>query len=85
MYQTSQEPESDGPTRKRSEEHFHLREYLSDAFNKHIAATGAAHRLTIHDMPQPNNIMEHLKVEKVRAFHLRSTWLKNCTSMRAGA
>jgi len=30
----------------------HGEEYLSDAFNVHLAAAGIAHKLTVYDMPQ---------------------------------
>ena len=46
-------------------------EYLSDAFDKHLASAGTARRLTVHDTPQLNGIAERLNrtlVEKVRAL-----------------
>lgn len=46
-------------------------EYLSDAFNKHLAAAGTARRLTIHDTPELNGIAERLNRtlgEKMRAL-----------------
>jgi len=38
----------------------HGGEYLSDAFDKHLAAVGTAWQLTIHDTPQLNGIAECL-------------------------
>jgi transposase InsO family protein len=46
-------------------------EYLSAAFDKHLAAAGTARRLTIHDTPELNGIAERLNRtlgEKVRAL-----------------
>lgn len=46
-------------------------EYLSAAFDKHLADTGTAHRLTAHDSPHLNGIAERLNrtlMEKVRAL-----------------
>jgi transposase InsO family protein len=46
-------------------------EYLSEAFDRHLAAAGTARRLTVHDMPQLNGVAECLNrtlVEKVRAL-----------------
>ena len=46
-------------------------EYLSDEFNKHLAAAGTARRLTVHDTPELNGIAERLNrtlVEKVHAL-----------------
>jgi len=38
----------------------HRGKYLSDAFDKHLAAAGTAQQLTVHDTPQLNGIAEHL-------------------------
>ena len=46
-------------------------EYLSDTFDKHLAAAGTARRLTVHDTPELNGIAKRLNrtlVEKVRAL-----------------
>jgi transposase InsO family protein len=46
-------------------------EYLSDEFNKHLAAAGTARRLTVHDTPELNGIAERLNrtlIEKVQAL-----------------
>ncbi len=46
-------------------------EYLSDAFNAHLAAAGTARKLTVHDMPQLNGVAERLNrtlLERIRAF-----------------
>jgi hypothetical protein len=46
-------------------------EYLSKAFNRHLAAAGTTHRLTVHDTPQLNGIAEclnHTLLERVQAF-----------------
>ena len=46
-------------------------EYLSDAFDKHLAAAGTVCCLTVHDTPQLNGIAERLNrtlVECIRAF-----------------
>ena len=46
-------------------------EYLSDAFDKHLAAAGTARRLTVHDTPQLNGVAECLNrtlLECIRAF-----------------
>ena len=46
-------------------------EYLSGAFDKHLAAAGTARRLTVHDTPQLNGVAERLNrtiVERIRAF-----------------
>jgi transposase InsO family protein len=46
-------------------------EYLSSAFNAHLAAAGTARKLTTHDMPQLNGIAERLNrtlLERIRAF-----------------
>ena len=46
-------------------------EYLSDAFDKHLAAAGTARRLTVHDTPQLNGVAERLNctlLERIRAF-----------------
>ena len=45
--------------------------YLSGAFDMHLAATGTACMLTLHDTPQLNGVAEHLNLtllEWVRAF-----------------
>jgi hypothetical protein len=50
--------------------------YLSKVFDRHLAAAGTTHRLTVHDTPQLNGIAEHLNcmlLEQVWAFtHLSS-------------
>lgn len=46
-------------------------EYLSGAFDKHLAEAGTARRLTVHDTPQLNGVAERLNrtiVERIRAF-----------------
>ena len=46
-------------------------EYLSNEFDKHLAAAGTARRLTVHDTPELNGIAERLNRtlgEKVRAL-----------------
>ena len=46
-------------------------EYLSDAFNAHLAAAGTARKLTVHDTPQLNGVAERLNrtlLERIRAF-----------------
>jgi transposase InsO family protein len=46
-------------------------EYLSTAFNAHLAAAGTARKLTTHDTPQLNGIAERLNrtlLERIRAF-----------------
>ena len=46
-------------------------EYLSDAFNAHLAAAGTARKLTVHDTPQLNGVVERLNrtlLERIRAF-----------------
>ena len=46
-------------------------EYLSTAFNEHLAAAGTARKLTTHDTPQLNGIAERLNrtlLERIRAF-----------------
>jgi transposase InsO family protein len=46
-------------------------EYLSEAFDKHLADAGTARRLTVHDTPQLNGIAERLNctlAEKMRAL-----------------
>jgi transposase InsO family protein len=46
-------------------------EYLSAAFDKHLAAAGTARKLTTHDTPQLNGIAERLNrtlLERIRAF-----------------
>jgi transposase InsO family protein len=50
-------------------------EYLSDAFNAHLAAAGTTRRLTVHDTPQHNGIAERLNrtlLERIRAFTYKS-------------
>jgi len=47
-------------------------EYLSEAFNKHLAKAGTARKLTTHDTPQLNGIAERLNwtlMERVRALN----------------
>jgi transposase InsO family protein len=49
----------------------HGGEYLSKAFNQHLAAAGTVHQLTTHDTPQLNGVMECLNrtlLECIRAF-----------------
>jgi len=46
-------------------------EYLSDAFNTHLAAAGTARKLTVHDTPRLNGVAERLNrtlLERIRAF-----------------
>ena len=46
-------------------------EYLSEAFDSHLAAAGTARRLTVHDTPQLNGVAERLNrtlLERIRAF-----------------
>jgi len=46
-------------------------EYLSNAFDKHLAAAGTARQLTVHDTPQLNGIAKHLNrmlLERIRAL-----------------
>ena len=46
-------------------------EYLSEAFNQHLAQAGTVRKLTTHDMPQLNSITEHLNctlLEHICAF-----------------
>jgi transposase InsO family protein len=46
-------------------------EYLSGAFDQHLAAAGTARCLTVHDTPQLNGVAERLNrtiVERIRAF-----------------
>jgi hypothetical protein len=46
-------------------------EYLSEAFDKHLADAGTARRLTVHNTPQLNGIAErlnHTLAEKMRAL-----------------
>ena len=46
-------------------------EYLSKAFNQHLAKAGTARKLTTHDTPQLNGIAERLNrtlLERIRAF-----------------
>src|SRR6266581_6500927 len=46
-------------------------EYLSDAFNAHLAAAGMARKLTVHDTLQLNGVAErlnHTLLERIRAF-----------------
>ena len=51
-------------------------EYLSEAFDDHLAAAGTARRLTVHDTPQLNGVVERLNrmlLERIRALrHLTS-------------
>jgi len=49
----------------------HGGEYLSDAFDEHLAAAGTAQQLTVHDTPQLNGIAECLNwtlLERIRAL-----------------
>ncbi len=46
-------------------------EYLSKAFDQHLAAAGTVWKLTMHDTPQLNSVAERLKhtlLERIRAF-----------------
>ena len=46
-------------------------EYLSNAFNAHLATAGTARKLTPHDTPQLNGVAERLNrtlLERIRAF-----------------
>jgi hypothetical protein len=46
-------------------------EYLSDVFNAHLAAAGTARKLTVHDTPQLNGVVERLNrtlLEQIRTF-----------------
>jgi hypothetical protein len=46
-------------------------EYLSNAFNAHLAEMGTTWKLTVHDIPEYNGVSEHLKhtiLKKVRAM-----------------
>ena len=46
-------------------------EYLSEAFNQHLAKAGTARKLTVHDTPQLNGIAErlnHTLQERIRAI-----------------
>ena len=55
-------------------------EYLSAAFDKHLADAGTARRLTVHDTPQLNGVAERLNrtlMEKVRALLHTSGMLQN--------
>jgi hypothetical protein len=62
----------------------HGGEYLSKVLDRHLAAAGTIHRLTVYDTPQLNGIAEHLNcmlLEWVWAFtHLsglpKSLWGK---------
>ena len=47
------------------------REYLSKAFNQHLAAVRTACKLTTYDTPQLNGVAEHLNrtlLEHIQAF-----------------
>ena len=44
-------------------------EYLSKEFDEHLAAAGTARRLTTHDMPQLNGIMERLNRTLLERIH----------------
>jgi transposase InsO family protein len=49
----------------------HGGEYLSGAFNTHLAAAGTARKLTPHDTPRLNSVTErlnHTLLEHIRAF-----------------
>src|SRR5712671_5553673 len=51
-------------------------EYLSGAFDQHLAAAGTARQLTIHDTPQLNGVAERLNrtlLERIRAFMYKSS------------
>jgi transposase InsO family protein len=46
-------------------------EYLSKAFDQHLAAAGTAQKLTVHDTPQLNSVAERLNrtlLERIHAF-----------------
>jgi len=50
-------------------------EYLSGAFDQHLATAGTARRLTVHDTPQFNGVAERLNrtlLEQIRAFTYKS-------------
>jgi len=50
-------------------------EYLSDTFNAHLVAMGMACKLTVHDIPQLNGIVEclnHMLLKRICAFVHRS-------------
>jgi hypothetical protein len=50
-------------------------EYLSGAFDKHLAAAGTARKLTTHDTPQHNGVAERLNrmlLERLRALTYKS-------------
>src|SRR5882762_2518485 len=50
-------------------------EYLSEEFKGHLAAAGTVHRLTVHDTPAQNGVVERLNrtlIEQVRAMLHRS-------------
>ena len=74
------------------------KEYLSGAFDKHLAVVGTVQQLTLHDTPQLNSMAKWLNntiVECIQAFthssslpkflwgEALSTWLKNCTAIHA--
>ena len=44
-------------------------EYLSTAFDQHLAKAGTAHKLTMHDTPQLNGIAEHLNHTLLECIH----------------
>jgi hypothetical protein len=55
-------------------------EYLSQAFNQHLASAGTVRRLTTHDMPQLNGITERLNrtlLERIHAFSHTSSLPKS--------
>ena len=55
----------------------HDGEYLSAAFDQHLAKAGTTQKLTTHDTPQLNGIAEqlnHMLLEHIRAF-MHSSWL----------
>ena len=55
-------------------------EYLSSAFDKHLADAGTARKLTTHDTPQLNGVTERLNrtlLERIRAFAHEGTLPKS--------
>ena len=55
-------------------------EYLSKAFNQHLAKAGTARKLTVHDTPQLNGIAERLNrtlLERIRALMHESSLPKS--------
>jgi transposase InsO family protein len=47
----------------------HRGEYLSKAFNEHLAAAGTAQQLTTHDTPQLNGVTEQLNQTLLECIH----------------